>query len=383
MPIEDLQMALNSSLNQYLTNANQQLNNMWITSDTRIPEWEFISRPNGVIHVSGDINNLKEVQHKDITGTALSMMNNLEQKITRTTGITDQLLMGDPGDNVGTATGQQLQQNNLDVNLRFFMTMLEQVAIKKIAQHFLSLNKQFITSEQIIKIAGRHGYSHQSIKPDDVSAAFDPIVIPNSTLPKNPMVRVQNLLNLQALAAKDQTVKVNTAPIWKEIVDDMGMTDLDEIVPDDIDEAAEENELLKKNVPVECEPNDNHDKHIMIHQYPLISGEIKDKATVERFIEHIKTHKKWKLAADPELLEKMANNRQPTPGNISDDPAQAVQPPLVPGMVPTAPLPPIPLPNAATGDVGLVQQEGQQLAGAPLPEETLPLGSPEEEPFYG
>lgn len=369
MPIEDLQIALNSTLNQYLTNANQQLNNMWITSDARIPEWEFISRPNGVIHVNGDVDQLKEVTHKDITTQAEAMMGRIETQIQRTTGITDQLSMGSVPRGTRGAAYLQLEQQNLDDNLKLFLTLLEQGGIKQVARQFLALNTQFITTEQTIKITGRHGYSHTDIKPDDVSAAFDPIIIPESSLPKNPLIRVQNLTQIKQMADTDQRVKVNTVPIWKEILDTMGMTDLDEIVPDDMDEALEENELLKKNVPVECQPNDNHDLHIKIHQYEVIAGQL-DPETTSRFIEHIKTHKTWKLAADPELLEKMAANEQPTPNNNVDgipsplDATQSAQPQLLGIPVPVAGNGDPAATTAPVDELGLIQQQAQ-LGAAP------------------
>lgn len=380
MPIEDLQMALNSTLNQYLTNANQQINNMWVqkSGGRAIPEWELISRPNGIIH--GDV---EPVKHADVTSQAEAMMGRLETQLQRTTGITDQLSMGVAPRGTRGAAFLQLEQQNLDDNLKLFLTMLEQVGIKHVARHFLSLNKQFITSDQIVKITGRHGYSHMEIKPDDVSAAFDPIIIPQSSLPKNPLVRAQNLMQLKELADKEQHVKVNTAPIWKEIIDTMGMTDLDEIVPDDMDEALQENELIKKGVPVECEANDNHDQHIKVHQYELIAGELEQGAG-ERMIEHIKTHKTWKLAADPDLLEKMAQGQQPTPGNsIEEDPAEApagvdpqmaMQQAMMQGGMPAPQVPGAA--NAPVDTTGLIPQEAQFLDPRMTPPGMPPVESP-------
>lgn len=369
-PIEDLQIGLNANLNQFFTNADQQLNNMWITSDTRIPEWEFISRPNGVIHVSGDVNNLKEVQHKDITGVAESMAGRLETMIQRTTGITDQLAAGTAPQGTKGAAYLQLEQQNLDDNLKLFLTILEQVGIKRIAQQFLANNQQFITQEQVIKISGRHGYRHQSIKPDEVSAAFDPIIIPQSVIPKNPLIRAQNIVQVLELAGKEQQVKINKAPVWQELIDTMGMTDLDEIVPSDVDEAMQENELLEKNVQVECEPTDNHDTHIQIHQYPIVSKEITDAATVKRFVEHIKEHKTWKLSADPELLDKLATGGKPIPGQIENPQPEPAKSPTTNVIMPQAPNPQLSPQTAPVDEAGLVQQLGQ---GAALPS-LLPEG---------
>lgn len=382
MPIEDLQIALNSTLNQVLTSGNQQLNNMWVQKEggRPVPEWELVSRPNGIIH--GDV---EPVQHPDIMGAGEMIMGRLETMVQRTTGMTDQLTMGVAPKGTKGAAYLQLEQQNLDDNLKLFLTMLEQVGIKQIARHFLALNKQFITSNQIVKITGRHGYSHMEIKPEDVSAEFDPIIIPESSLPRNPLIRAQNLMQVKEMADNEQQLKINKAPIWKEIIDTLGLTDLDEIVPDDLGEALQENELIQKNVPVECEANDNHDTHIKVHQYVLIAGEL-DAGAAERMMEHIKTHKRWKLAADPDLLEKMARNEQPTPANvIEEEPAPAAQPGLdqiagmmgagTPGMLPPGAQP---LPAQAPVDaMGMAQQLGQAAPGlAPTPPMMPPVQDP-------
>lgn len=364
-PIEDLQIGLNSTMNQYFTNASQQINNMWIqTGGKPIPEWDLISRPNGLIH--GEVT---PVKHGDVTGTSEVMMGRFEKMIQRTTGVTDQLTMGEAARGTRGAAFLQLEQQNIDENLKLFVNLLEQVGIKRIARHFLALNKQYITSEQIVTISGRHGYNHLEIKPDEVSAAFDPIIIPQSSLPKNPLIRAQNLMQLKELADREQRVKINAVPIWKETIDTMGMTDLDEIVPDDVGEAQEENDLLKKGTPVECQPSDNHDQHIKIHQYEILAGQL-DQEALARYMEHIKAHKRWKLAADPELLERLAESKMPTPSNNVDgipDPRQPQPQPQIDPLtgLPVGAQPPLPggLPgNAPVDELGMIQQLPQ---GAP------------------
>jgi hypothetical protein len=371
-PMEDLQMALNAVLNQYLTNARQQLNNMWITGDVRIPDWEFISRPNGVIHTQGNIDQIKEVQHKDITQQAMTMMGELRNDIQRTTGINDYLAQGTPDKGKGRsgAAAMQMEESNLDQNLKLFMTFLEQQTIKKIAKHFLANNKQFITSDQTIRIAGRHGYRHVNVKEEQVSAGFDPIVIPNSMLPKNPMIRVQNLENLKAMADNEQKININTAPIWKEMVSTMGLTDLDEIVPDDKDEAMEENDMMEKGIDVEVEVNDNHDAHITVHQFALIKDKL-DKAASKRFIQHIEEHKLWKVAQDPDMIEKMMGKQQaPAQQSGVPNPANGIAAASEQASSPS------PVQPAATSVQGLVQQQGQQMGQAMQPPSGVPIPNP-------
>lgn len=367
-PMEDLQMGMNAIFNQYLTNARQQMNNMWITGDVRIPDWEFISRPNGVIHVVGNIDQIKEVQHKDITGQAQTMMNTLKDDINRTTGINDYLAMGTPDKGKKGAAALELEENNLDQNLKLFMAHIEQKTVKELTKQFLAMNKQYITSDQTIRIAGRHGYKNAEIKPDDVSAAFDPIVIPNSSIPKNPMVRAQNLEALMQMAKDEQKVQINTSPIWKELISSMGLTDLDEIVPDDRDEALEENDMLIKGIDVEVEVSDNHQVHKTVHQFALISQKL-DQAATKRIVEHIKQHDLWQLAQDPNLIDKLTGNpqipNQPTTTQQQPQIGQGQQQPPQPGQQPQ-------LQSPATGVQSLVQQRGQALSLAGQPQGLMP-----------
>ncbi len=361
-PIEDLQMGLNSVLNQYLTNARQQLNNMWMTSDTHIPDWEFISRPNGVIHVKGDIKNLREVAHKDITAQAMQMMGEIKTDIQRATGISDFLAMGLPQKGAGAkgAAALNMEEQNLDQNLKLFMTILEKHTLVELTKQFLRLNTQFITDEQTIKIVGRHGYKHLSIKPDEVSNEFDPIVIPNSVLPKNPMIKLQNLINIKSMADREQKVQINTVPIWRSLIELIGETDLDEIVPDDREEALEENELLLKGQLVEVEASDNHKMHNIIHQHLLLSKEL-TKDQVQAVMSHINDHKTWELSYDENLLEELGK-RLPVDQLIQQikqsqpQTAQAQQPQQF-----QSPSQKVPFSHPAVNTQGLVRQQGQQL----------------------
>ncbi len=362
-PMEDLQMALNTSLNQYMSNASQQINNMWMTTDLRIPDWEFISRPNGVIHVRGDINNLREVEHKDITQTSMAMQGQIRQNIQRTSGINDYMALGLPQKGTRGTAALKMEQENMDENLNFFMTILEQHTLRQVVNQFLKLNAQFLTDEQTIKIAGRHGYSHLKINPEDVSAEFEPIIIPNSALPKNPVIKLQNLENLKAIADKEQKIKLNTAPLWKEMFELMGITDLDEIVPDDKDEALEENKLIMDNIPVECEANDNHKAHVPIHAHLLLTEKL-SQSQAKAVEDHINAHLMWELTDEPTLLEKLGIKfpADQLALQIAQQNQAGGQNPnqLNQQLNPNAQNQTVPQPNAAVNTEGLVRQEGQR-----------------------
>ncbi len=355
-PVADLQTGMNSVLNQYMTNARQQLNNMWITSDDQIPPWEFVSRPNGVIHTKGDIGQLKEVEHKDITQQSLAMMNEIKTEFQRGTSVNDMTMLGLPVKGKGAAA-QQMQEDSLDQNLKFFMTIFEQNGTKELIKQFLQLNAQYITDEQKIAISGKQ---YASLDPKDISAAFTPIITPYSTLPKNNMIRLQNLENVVTIISK-LGVKSNLSPLIREIMHVVGITDGDEVLPADFDEALSENEALDKGRYVHAAFTDNHAIHKIIHYKDLMDKEAKlDKTAITNRKKHIDEHTLWEvLAANVAKAEQQFNQQQQ-----GGQPGQG-QPPA-PGQ-PQAPGQPNPpgqqvIRRAPTSQRGVTASIGQQLS---------------------
>ena len=74
-PVADLQIALTDSLNQFLTNARKAGNPMWIAGSgaSQTPDWMFVNRPDGIIRVVGEPNQVVQARTIDTSETMLNM----------------------------------------------------------------------------------------------------------------------------------------------------------------------------------------------------------------------------------------------------------------------------------------------------------------------
>lgn len=98
-PIADLQIAISSTLNQFLTNARKAGNPMWIAGSAaaQTPDWEFVNRPDGVVRVAGDINQVRQVEVKDNYRGLLEVRKELETTFERATSMSSLYMAGVSG----------------------------------------------------------------------------------------------------------------------------------------------------------------------------------------------------------------------------------------------------------------------------------------------
>lgn len=371
-PEEDLVIALNSILNHYMDSADQELNPMWLQgSSVQIPEWELYSRPNGFVHVIGDVNQVKRLDKSSSSQVVQPMMTELKSTIQRTVGIGDFESTGTPMPGVRGAAAQANAAQQVDQGLQFLILIMEQTGVRQIGEMFKSLNVQYMTEEQEISLGGNNGATYMKIDPEKVSADFDVVPIPNSSKPRNPLIQQQNLQSFLGMSMKEQGVTIDRAPVYQKLLSVMGETDLDQVVPRDMDEAMEENRLIGAGILVDVEYNDNHAQHVTAHQYFLGSEQDLSKKVVEALIKHIQNHELWEEAKDPnfykKLMEKSSGVPMPQPTNPIK-PENAAPPSLGPSPAQQAAVPAAMPPQGgaaqmpATGELAIQQQLGQQLS---------------------
>ncbi|MBC7237884.1 MAG: hypothetical protein H5T69_18735, partial [Chloroflexi bacterium] len=182
-PIADLQIAISSALNQFLTNVRKAGNPMWIAGRdaNQTPDWMFINRPDGIIRVAGDVNQVRQVETRDTSQAILEARRELQTTFERTTSMSSLYLSGTVGGSSPqinkTATGARIIDANIDVNLQMLVSLFGAQALSKLGEHFLELNAQFITEEQEIKITGEGGeIEYIRVRPEEITANFDVVV---------------------------------------------------------------------------------------------------------------------------------------------------------------------------------------------------------------
>lgn len=223
-PIEDLQKALTSTLNQYLTNIRKTTNPMWIAGSqaAQTPDFMFVNRPDGIIRVQGDPNQVIPVRTPDVSESLIMMRRELSTIFEKTAGTPSFYMAGAAFGSTPqlnkTATGAKIIDANVETNFQMLITLLGSQAIAKLGEHFLELNAQYITEEQEIRITDREGVRFLKVKPEEISANFDVIANADTMTKDSPVVKQAQLLNLKATMDAEKEVKFNKKELWKSII---------------------------------------------------------------------------------------------------------------------------------------------------------------------
>jgi len=346
--IADLEIALSSTLNQLLTNGRKAGNQMWLLGNSAKgdPDWMFVDRPNGIIRTTG---NIQDYQRMDFNSAGsqelLSLRQTLQTTSEKTSGISSLYSSGvgtSPEVNQ-TATGAKVIDNNIDQNLQLLISLFGAQILKTMGEHFLELNAQYITEEQVIDITGKNGkYEYVHITPDEVSADFKVKASPERLLKAPPAVKLASLQNTITMLEKQTTVKVDTKPLYEELIRQTpGLEDID---PDAVilDPEKKANEVIKAVLedydPPKATIDDDHKLMIGVLQKQMIDEELPDEQ-VEKLVDYITELKRWIDAKNVNLL----NPENVMPQMNPTDPAalgQSMDAQMgVPNQNPTAQLP--------------------------------------------
>lgn len=321
-PIADLQAALSSTLNQFLTNARKASNPMWIAGSgaAQTPDWMFINRPDGVVRIAGDVDQVKQATTVDTSKTMLNMRRELNTAFERATSMASLYVAGVSGGNTPqvnkTATGAKVIDANIDVNMQMLINLFGSQALKTLGEHFLELNAQYITEEQTVKITGKQGVEFIRVRPEEVTANFDVVVNPDLITKSTPQVRQASLLNMKAMADQEKDVKIDKRPLWKAIIAAFPeMDNVEDIIIDPEEQAAEAIDYILKTGQVpEVRYNQDHKAMIAIVQKYLLDNGPQIPPEITRvFLAYVEELRKSIQAANPNLLA------PPQPGMLPTD----------------------------------------------------------------
>lgn len=298
-PVADLEVALTTTLNQYLTNARKAGNPMWLTGDSakQTPDWMFVNRPDGVIRVSGDIQQTKQITTADTSNTMIGMRQELTTAFEKTTSMASLYTSGAGNSSQvnKTATGAKVIDSNIDTNMQLLISLFGAQLLAKIGDHFLELNPQFITEEQEIKISGRKHGGYTSVKPEEITANFNCIANPDTITKVTPTTKQATLLNLKAAADEEKQVKIDKKKIWRAIEDSFPELDnVGELVLDPDQQAQEAIDILEKGIMPEIDSSMDHKTIRQIIQVYMISNQDQmDDQTVTLFTQFVDQLSNW------------------------------------------------------------------------------------------
>jgi hypothetical protein len=299
-PIADFQESLTETLNQYLTNARKAGNPMWIagSSASQTPDWMFVNRPDGIIRVQGDPNQVTQVRHIDTAETMITMRRELMTSFERTVGMSSMLQAGVGGGNTPqlnkTATGARIMDSNMETNIQMLITLLGSQALSKLGEHLLELNAQYITEEQQIKITDRNGIQYVNVHPEQITANFDVMATPDTMTKDNPVVKQAQLLNLKGTIDAEKDVKFDKKPIWKAIFAAFPeMESIDNMILDPEQQAKEAIQLMLDGVEPEITINMDHKAVATLVQVFMLSNEELDEQTLLLFTKYLDNLRKY------------------------------------------------------------------------------------------
>lgn len=354
-PVADLQIALSTTLNQYLTNARKSGNPMWIAgaAAAQTPDWMFVNRPDGIIRVAGEPNSVLPVRSPDTTETMIAMRREVMTSFERTSGMSSFFNTGaSSGPQVNrTATGAKIIDSNIESSLQMLITLFGAMTLSRMGEHFLELNAQYMTEEQEVKITDRKGIQYVKAKPEQITANFDVIANADTMTKENPVVRQAQLLNLKATMDAEKEVKFDKKPIWKSILNSFPEMDgVDDVIIDPQEQAKEAINDIMQGVEPPIDPNQDHKTIIKLIQVFLLSN-VEELSGEQRsmFAEYLDNQRKYVEAektiftleqpldpSDPNAVAAQMNGEIP----LGPD-GQPIDPAMLEGGAPAAPQLPV------------------------------------------
>lgn len=298
-PLADLAIAMSSVLNQYLTNGRKAGNPMWIAGDSasQTPDWQFSNRPDGIVRVAGDVNQVRQVTTADTSNTALGMRQHLSTTFEKASSM-GSLYTSGVGDDSGinkTAGGAKVIDANMDMPLNLMMSIFSAQLLTKVGEHFLELNAQYITEEQEFKITGTNGVEFIKAKPEEITANFEVYANPDTVTKTSPQIRQASLMNLKATADKENQVVIDKRPIWKALIQSFPEIEgIDGVIIDPQQQANEAIEALHKGVMPEIDFMTDHEKvRQMVQVHMLGHQDQMDDNILQMFVAYTDELTKW------------------------------------------------------------------------------------------
>lgn len=174
-PLVGLQAQMIDIVNQRLDNLKLILNRMWILNvQSNLSPGQVKSVPGAVMPVQGDPNQaLIPVQTQDVTGNAYNETDYIDRLIQTVSGVTDfGKGVGSSGLN-DTATGVSIVSEAAKSRSEAKLKRIRN-AIAWLVKMFLSLNGQFITEKQWVRILGPgKKYDWKEIKKEAFKGSYD------------------------------------------------------------------------------------------------------------------------------------------------------------------------------------------------------------------
>jgi len=321
--VGDTQIASTEVLNQTLTNIRQVNNNMWIagTSAASTPDYMFQQRPSGIIRVPGDPNQIQPIRPIDSTRSMLAVGQELNTKFERTGGISSLYSSGSASTKAinQTARGAQIIDENIETNVKMILDLFGEQVLKKLGNHFIELNAQYVSEEQTFAVTGKKGVRELvTISPDEISANFDVYTMSEEMIKQTPASRqasLQNLITLINTEASRAGVQADITPLMEALIDSYpDMENIDDIIVSLDEKSQRDIAMMERGQEPEILLRDPHLELVMAASirfedfqtlYPPEIIQLFEKYT-EKHLRYIQAEQEAKMMAQPQMPQAMS-----------------------------------------------------------------------------
>jgi len=175
--LEALQDEMNTNRNQRIDNRSLIINAMFAYDPDKIDPADLVTRPNNLIPVEGgDIEKyLKQIIVADTTTPSLQEEQILEKNMNDVTGIHDYARGLAPQHAGERASTVAMLQNVANLRFQWVVQRSSEEGLEEIAEQFGLMNQQYLSQEQVIRIAGEDGsgWDFLTVAPEDIQGNFD------------------------------------------------------------------------------------------------------------------------------------------------------------------------------------------------------------------
>jgi hypothetical protein len=232
-PVEKMVHALNTIINQRITNINQILSPIWkVKQNVEETELQFV--PNNVIHVQ-DRDDAVIERPPDVTNSSFQEQAIIIEGMQRALGVTDYVQgVATPGQ---TAAEVEIKTTQANIRFAYKVQLLEHMALKPLGEMVYQLYQQFVTDEKIIRVLGAKGEEYVRVTPADLAGHYDVIPESGSTLEADEEADFRKFFNLAGYL--ETKPFINQQEVVEELLDRSGEKDPDKFI-------INQNELLRQ-----------------------------------------------------------------------------------------------------------------------------------------
>lgn len=197
--IEGLQDLVNFLTNRRVDNVVLGMDQGYVVNESQLKDLrDLVSKPGRVVRIKGDAMAPKDVVEPlpttEVTSSAFAEVQQAQNMIERTTGVSAYQMGTDSESLTETATGMAMIQEAGSSRFALKTRINELEGLQRLALHFGSIIQQFTTEDKVVRLTGPEGLvSWLPVTPQDLQGALDYSISSESIMQSETMRRQQKM----------------------------------------------------------------------------------------------------------------------------------------------------------------------------------------------